>query len=126
MHEPVTALCDHGFTHFEQTGPLGFRFDSARERDPRRVRYQHRKAPGNGHIGGQPRSLLSNGILDHLDEDLFALAYTVPDLWSALFIKAWKIGEAACLARAKKARALESDVNKRRLHAWKNALNPPE
>src|SRR5262249_35283611 len=100
--------------------------DAPRQRDTALVRHQHQQSPRNRHVRGQARALLSDGILDHLHDDLFAFAHALADLGRAVVIEAEQSGKAARLARAEKAGAIVADVDERRLHAGKHTLHTTE
>src|SRR6185437_12259822 len=76
--------------------------------------------------GGEPRALLADRILDHLDQDLLALMDAFADLGRALGVEAGQIGQAARLARAQEARTLQPDIDEGGLHAGQHALHAAE
>src|SRR6185312_2072823 len=116
----------HRFSERQHPRALFLAFDPPGQSHTGLIGNEHRETSRNGHVGREPRTFLADGILDDLHKDFLSLVHAIADLRRALFLEAGKIGKAARFARSQKARALETDIDKCRLHPGQHALHASE
>ena len=107
--------------------------DAGGDADHPRTRQQHQVARGNADLGGQPRALAADRVLDHLHHDLGAVAQQFGDRdlhlhrrrggGRVLAFAGVELGAAEDVVGVQEGGALQADVDERRLHARHHPLH---
>ena len=128
-HDVATRLaraCSEHCMQLAQPCALGFVLDARRDADAVPVRHVDEVARRDRDERREPRALGAERILQHLHQDVAALADELADVLGARFARrAFGIRRLHDVGDVQERRALEADVDEGRLHAGQHARHAP-
>src|SRR5258708_1616930 len=102
---------------------LGLVLDALRDADVRILRQVHQEPSRDRHLGGEPRTLAADGILDDLDQQRLAFG---EDLLDRLRFAGGAVARRPDVRDVEERRAREAHLDERRLHAGQYAAHTAE
>ncbi len=119
-HDVTTgfAVDDEGLYGLAQALPLGLVLDAGRHADALSEGHENQVTGRDSYEGREPRALGAERILEHLHQDVRTLAHQLADVVGARRGAAvLRVVGLDDVRGVQKRRALEADIDERRLHA---------
>jgi hypothetical protein len=123
-HHEALVRPRHALHDLVDPGALGLVADATREGDAGLARGVDQVAAGQRQLGGEPRPLVGERVLGHLDEERFALVDAAIDLGRAV-LGAGARGEHR-LAGGQEAVAREADIDEGGVEPGRHPIHPAE
>jgi hypothetical protein len=101
------------------------RADLLRDADVVVLRQEHQQPPGDADLGGQPRALGADGVLDHLHHQRLALEDQALDRHLLRAVAARRRAADVHVGHVQEGCALQADVDEGRLHARQHPRHAP-